>query len=169
MLRNTLNKAFTLAEMMIVVSIIGILATVSVPAYINYVKRAKLAEIKSMTEQVVRRILTCASTNFTDGASCNESANSLDGGLSFASNYFWLGGEDMDKARIYPFTMNGRKGRIPSSDTLLVLFYLMPDSSTVGGYYCYYYIDWKSGKVTDVYNYAFDGSVNNYQYICDAK
>jgi len=163
-------KAFTLAEMMIVVAIVGILASITIPSYINYVKKAKLSEIKSMAELVVRRMLTCASTNFTDGASCNATSNTLDGGLSSASNYSWFGGSDTDKARMYPFTYGGKKGTVPTSDTLILLFYVMPNSSTVSGYYCYYYIDWKSGRITDVYNYAFDGSVtDNWQLTCNAK
>ncbi len=38
------NQGFTLIELMIVVAIIGVLAAVAVPAFINYVKRAKTSE-----------------------------------------------------------------------------------------------------------------------------
>jgi type IV pilus assembly protein PilA len=56
---NRPQKGFTLIELMIVVAIIGVLAGLALPAYSNYTKKAKFAEVVTAGSAVKSSIDLC--------------------------------------------------------------------------------------------------------------
>ena len=59
-LKRSLQKGFTLIELMIVVAIIGMLAAVALPAYQDYTKKAKFAEVISVSITYKTPVALCA-------------------------------------------------------------------------------------------------------------
>jgi len=53
---NKTCQGFTLIELMIVIAIIGILASVALPSYHDYINRAKLIEAITLTEEIKKSI-----------------------------------------------------------------------------------------------------------------
>jgi type IV pilus assembly protein PilA len=70
-MKRTLQKGFTLIELMIVVAIIGILAAVALPAYQDYTTKSKWASNLADLEGVKTAIKVCMSDNTGDGTKCD--------------------------------------------------------------------------------------------------
>ena len=83
---RTVQKGFTLIELMIVVAIIGILAAIALPAYSDYTKRAKVTEVilaasaarTSIAEHVSANGLTAMPATATVQTSASKYVSSVD-------------------------------------------------------------------------------------------
>ena len=64
-MKRSMQKGFTLIELMIVVAIIGILAAVALPAYQDYTVRAKVSEVVLAASSAKTAIAESAQVNST--------------------------------------------------------------------------------------------------------
>ena len=62
-MKRSMQKGFTLIELMIVVAIIGILAAVALPAYQDYTVRAKVSEVMLAASSAKTAVAEAAATN----------------------------------------------------------------------------------------------------------
>ncbi len=75
------SSGFTLIELMIVIAIIGVLTAIAVPAYQNYIMRAKFTEAVAKTAPVRRAIEYCFQVE-GNGGNCSSTYPMISAALS---------------------------------------------------------------------------------------
>ena len=70
-MKHSMQKGFTLIELMIVVAIIGILAAVALPAYQDYTAKSKWGVNLAELDGVKQAIKTCLNEQINDGSLCD--------------------------------------------------------------------------------------------------
>ncbi len=88
------QQGFTLIELMIVVAIVGILASIAIPAYQDYITKAKFSEALSLSDSYKTAVGMCIQENNGDKAVCDAGTMGVPAAPSATTNVASIGVTD---------------------------------------------------------------------------